>query len=1004
MKRMSGSNVLLMGLGGLGVEIAKNVCLAGVKSVTLWDPQACQMADLAAQYYLSEGDVVAGRSRAEASLAPLAALNDYVAVRLLPAANDGPLGEEVIRGFGVVVLTEGSLEEQLRIDAICHAAGIPFIAADCFGLFSSVFCDFGPAFQVHDQTGEPALRGHIGTILAGADADGGAIVTLADDARHGLETGDLVRFHEVKGAHDGDDTGDGLEGAVVPVKVMDSHSFRIPVRLSSSRTGGQFEQVKQARTMAFKSLRESLSAPEFMVSDWAKLGRSEQLHVGVQALHRFKAAHGAMPRPRCEADAIEVIAYAREMIDGGLTLDEPLVRELAFQARGMLCAMATVLGGFVAQEVLKACTGKFTPLQQHLYFDALEALPSGGLSEADCAPTGGRYDAQTAVLGRGFQERLEALRVFVVGAGAIGCELLKVFGMMGVGSGPGGMVHVTDMDNIEKSNLNRQFLFRPADVSRAKSTAAAAAIEQLNPRMAGHISARTDRVGPETEDIFDDAFFGSLDLVANALDNVEARKYMDRRAVYHQRPLLESGTLGTKGNTQVVLPHLTESYASSQDPPERSIPVCTLHHFPNALEHTIEWALDNFQGTFRMDPETANRYLSQPADFTAAPAADKLEVVLRALVLERPVTFEECIAWARLRFEALFANNIRQLLHAFPEDARTREGSAFWAPPKRAPHPLAFDASDPTHLAFVIAAANLRAANYGLKGDRRPATFLAHLPSVIVPDFVPKSGGVKIETADPSSASAPSSAKTEADEDVEGLLQALPAPSSMVGFRLCPADFEKDDDANHHIDYIAAAANLRAANYNIAPGDRHTIKGIAGRIIPAIATTTAVVAGLVGLEALKVADSTFAPSASHKPALGRFKNGFVNLALPFLAFSEPIAAPAATYGPPDAPVRWTLWDCFTVPDQTLAALLEHFRAAHGLTITMLSHGQSMLYGLIRDKAKLAERLAMPLSRLVETVAKKPLPPHARAIVLEMLAEDAQGEDVEVPYIKLILDK
>ena len=51
-----------------------------------------------------------------------------------------------------------------------------------------------------------------------------------------------------------------------------------------------------------------------------------------------------------------------------------------------------------------------------------------------------------------------------VGAGAIGCELLKNFAMMGVGSCPEGKVIVTDMDTIEKSNLNRQFLFRPEDV------------------------------------------------------------------------------------------------------------------------------------------------------------------------------------------------------------------------------------------------------------------------------------------------------------------------------------------------------------------------------------------------------------------------------------------------------------------------------------------------------------------------------------------------------------
>lgn len=65
-------------------------------------------------------------------------------------------------------------------------------------------------------------------------------------------------------------------------------------------------------------------------------------------------------------------------------------------------------------------------------------------------------------------------------------------------------------------------------------------------------------------------------------------RYMDRRCVYYRKPLLESGTLGTKGNVQVVIPHLTESYSSSQDPPEKSIPICTLKNFPNAIEHTLQ--------------------------------------------------------------------------------------------------------------------------------------------------------------------------------------------------------------------------------------------------------------------------------------------------------------------------------------------------------------------------------------------------------------------------------
>ena len=74
------------------------------------------------------------------------------------------------------------------------------------------------------------------------------------------------------------------------------------------------------------------------------------------------------------------------------------------------------------------------------------------------------------------------------------------------------------------------------------------------------------KVGPETEDIFSDAFMESLTAVCNALDNVEARRYMDSRCVKFGKPLLESGTLGTRGNTQIVVPFLTESYGSTNDP------------------------------------------------------------------------------------------------------------------------------------------------------------------------------------------------------------------------------------------------------------------------------------------------------------------------------------------------------------------------------------------------------------------------------------------------------
>ena len=115
----------------------------------------------------------------------------------------------------------------------------------------------------------------------------------------------------------------------------------------------------------------------------------------------------------------------------------------------------------------------------------------------------------------------------MVGAGAIGCELLKNFALMGLGASQDGKMFVTDMDHIERSNLNRQFLFRNSDVQKPKSVAAAAAIRKMNPEV--NVESHENRVGVETEHVYNDDFFECLDGVANALDNVEARTYMDRR-------------------------------------------------------------------------------------------------------------------------------------------------------------------------------------------------------------------------------------------------------------------------------------------------------------------------------------------------------------------------------------------------------------------------------------------------------------------------------------------
>lgn len=94
---------------------------------------------------------------------------------------------------------------------------------------------------------------------------------------------------------------------------------------------------------------------------------------------------------------------------------------------------------------------------------------------------------------------------------------------MGVGCGADGYLKITDMDSIEISNLNRQFLFRRHNVGSKKSSVAAEAAKAFNPSL--NVEAMCERVGGDTESLFNDEFFEKLDGVSNALDNVEARRF-----------------------------------------------------------------------------------------------------------------------------------------------------------------------------------------------------------------------------------------------------------------------------------------------------------------------------------------------------------------------------------------------------------------------------------------------------------------------------------------------
>ncbi|XP_062441553.1 ubiquitin-like modifier-activating enzyme 7 isoform X3 [Rhea pennata] len=917
MERLAGAAVLVVGLRGLGAEVAKALVLAGARAVTLHDTAAAGPADRASQFFLTDSNM--GQNRAVASQRHLAELNSHVLV----TAHTEELSENFLTSFQVVVLTDSPLEEQLRIGDFCHARGICFIVADVKGLAGQLFCDFGDHFVVHDPTDADPVRASVQHISQGNPG----IVTCAagEDGRgHLFSDGDVVTFSGVEGMIE-------LNGQQpCPVRVLDA--FRLEIGDTSSFSpyccGGLVLQVHLPQEHSYEPLRTALVKPKIQVSNPEDLPRSRSLHIAFQALHAFRKEQGCLPQPRAQGDAERVLELARSLDEQQGPLDEDVVRAFASVSAGDLSPMAAFMGGLAAQEVLKAASGKFLPLDQWLYFDALEFLDLEGaaqLTEEDCAPRGSRYDGQITVFGADFQEKLGHQKYFVVGAGAIGCELLKSFAMMGLAAGTGGNITVADMDTIARSNLHRQFLFHSADISKPKSEVAAAAVRCMNPDI--KVTAHQNQVGPAMELIYGADFFKHLDGVASALDNMETRAYLQSCCLRFLKPLVDSGMEGTRGNVLAMVPHLTNALGPASDPVDKTFPLCTLRHFPQTIEHTLQWARDEFEGLFRLPAENVNRFLVDPTfleHLEAPKALEVLEQVQRSLQ-ERPRDWQDCVHWARQHWQSCYHNAISQLLLTFPPEHETSPGVAFWSGDRRCPHLLTFDPDDslgpgsvPVPLVCQGTAELLRRSHICSVARRRrdisisPSGTPMWLMSWLLPTSLLRHTRFWLAMTGQLLRRSFATWSYRPSHPRRG--------SRSTSWRKGRRSRRLWDD-NFHVDFVTAASNLRAENYGIACADWLTSKRIVGRIVPAIATTTMAVAGLACLEIYKLVWGCQDRSC--------YRNSNLCLSDSLLLRVQPLPPSTYRYGQKE----WSCWDRLEVQgigadgqEMTVRELLDWLRA------------------------------------------------------------------------------
>ncbi|KAL1412394.1 NEDD8 activating enzyme [Vanrija albida] len=179
-------------------------------------------------------------------------------------------------------------------------------------------------------------------------------------------------------------------------------------------------------------------------------------------------------------------------------------------------------------------------------------------------------------------------KILVIGAGGLGCEILQNLALTGFGN-----IHVIDMDTIDISNLNRQFLFREADVGKSKALVAADFIMKRVPGI--KVTAHHSKIQDHPL-----SFYKQFNIIIAGLDSISARRWINATLVgmvdeedqNSLKPLIDGGTEGFKGQARVILPTVTSCYECSIDmlTPPTAFPICTIANTPRLPEHCIEWA------------------------------------------------------------------------------------------------------------------------------------------------------------------------------------------------------------------------------------------------------------------------------------------------------------------------------------------------------------------------------------------------------------------------------
>lgn len=373
----------------------------------------------------------------------------------------------------------------------------------------------------------------------------------------------------------------------------------------------------------------------------------------------------------------------------------------------------------------------------------------------------------------------------MVGAGGIGCELLKDLVLSGFGE-----IHIVDLDTITLSNLNRQFLFRLKDIDELKSLTVVQAVQAFN-YFDAKLIPHHGNVMNLTQ--FPIEWWDLFDYIYNALDNLEARRYVNRVALFLRKPLMESGTTGFEGQIQPIFPYITECFECQVKATPQTFPVCTIRSTPSQPVHCIVWAKEYLFN--QLFGETADGGVNQAELSKETENQEEIQRILSEAnelsALKKSITTEK---FPYDLIKKIYQDDVEKSLRL----------ESLWKT-RQKPVPLDFSKHAESLENLVQDPSN----DLLLSNDTKDWSTLENL-YVLVKSTI-------------------------------SLQNRLAKGETIISF-------DKDDEDT--LNFVAAAANLRSHVFGIPNKTKFDIKEIAGNIIPAIATTNAIISGFSNLGSL----------------------------------------------------------------------------------------------------------------------------------------------------------